>query len=43
MSQGIVAAVDGILDIAQQMGEADLMVFGCPSHLGTEAVGYPEV
>ena len=41
--QGVVAAVDGILDVAQQMGEADLMILGRPPHPGGEAVGHPEI
>ena len=41
--EGDVAAVDGVLDVAQQMGEADLMVLGRPSHLGGEAIGDPEI
>jgi len=41
--QGVVAAVDGVLDVALEVSEADLMLLGRPSHLGAEAIGDPEV
>src|SRR5215207_1881904 len=40
--EGSIAGVDRVLDVAQQMGEADLMVPGGPAHLGAEAVGDPD-
>ena len=41
--EGVVTGVDGVLDVAQQMGEADLMVLVGPSHLGPETVRDPDV
>lgn len=38
-----VAGINGILYVAQQMGEADLMLLLRPAHLGGEAVGDPIV
>src|ERR1700730_10169229 len=38
-----VARVDGVLNVAQQMGEAGLMVHPRPSHLGAETIGNPEL
>src|SRR5258705_852030 len=38
-----VAGIDGILGIADEMGETDLMVLLGPIHLGGEPVGNPEV
>src|SRR5215469_3046284 len=40
--EDFLAAVDRVLNIAQQMSEADLMILGRPAHLGTDAVGHPE-
>src|ERR1700674_3789379 len=41
--EGGVAGLDSVLGIADEMGEADLMVLLGPIHLGGEAVGNPEV
>src|SRR5712692_6753320 len=38
-----VAGIDGILGIADEMGEADLMVLLGPIHLGGEPVGNPKI
>src|SRR5258706_3965537 len=38
-----VAGIDGVLCIADEMGETDLMVLLGPIHLGGEPVGNPEV
>ena len=38
-----VARVDGVLNVAQQMGETGLMVRPRPSHLGAETIGDPEL
>src|SRR3954469_23399957 len=40
--EGGVASIDRVLDVAQQMGEADLMVPAGPAHLGAETVGDPD-
>ena len=39
----VIAAVDGVLNVAQQMGEAGLMVLSGPSHLRAETIGHPEI
>ena len=39
--EGGVAGVDRVLDVAQQMGEADLMIPAGPAPLGPEAVRNP--
>ena len=41
-SEGVVAGVDGIPDVAQQVGEADLMLLAGPSPLCSEPAGNPE-
>ena len=41
--EGDVAGVDGVLGVADEMGEADLMVAFGPAHLGAVAIGDPEV
>src|SRR6267154_1428629 len=38
-----VAGIDGVLCIADEMGEADLMVLLGPIHLGGEPVGDPKI
>src|SRR5207245_11235425 len=38
-----VAVIDGVLRLANEMGEADLIVLGGPAHLRGEAIGDPEV
>ena len=40
--QGIVSSVKGVLDVAQQVGETDLVLLGRPADLRPEAVGNPE-
>ena len=40
--EAIITGVDGVLGVAQQMGQTDLMVCGRPSHLRGEAVGDPD-
>ena len=40
--EALVAGIDGVLDIAQEMGEAGLMPRPGPAHLGAEPVGDPE-
>src|SRR6478672_758223 len=40
--EGSIAGIDRVLDVAQQMGKADLMVPSGPAHLGAEAVGDPD-
>src|SRR4051812_25660449 len=40
--EGKVTGIDRVLDVTQQMGEADLMVPGGPVPLGSEAVGDPD-
>src|SRR5271156_47178 len=39
----LVALVDGVLDVADEMGEADLMLAFGPAHLAAVAVGSPIV
>ena len=41
--EDVVAGVDGILHVADEMGEADLIVHGCPAHLPAIAVRHPEI
>ena len=41
--EDVVAGVDGILHGADEMGEADLIVHGCPAHLPAIAVRHPEI
>src|SRR5260370_22172999 len=41
--EGIVAGIDGVLGITDEMGEADLLVLLGPTHLRGEPVGNPEV
>ena len=43
VGQFLAAPADGVLHIAQQMGETDLMLFRGPTHLGSEPVGDPIV
>src|SRR5580765_4933882 len=38
-----VAGIDGVLSIADEMSEADLMILLGPIHLGREPVGNPEI
>src|SRR4249920_3808604 len=38
-----VARIDGVLSIADEMSEADLMILLGPIHLGREPVGNPEI
>src|SRR5260370_1138477 len=38
-----VALVDHVLGVAQEMGEAGLLVFGGPAGLGAVAVGHPRL
>src|SRR4030095_1588746 len=38
-----VAGLDGVLSIADEMSEADLMILLGPIHLGREPVGNPEI
>ena len=42
-SKGRVTGINRVLNIADEVGKADLMVRSRPSHLGTEAVGNPDV
>jgi hypothetical protein len=41
--EGAVAGLDGVPGVADEVGEADLMVLLGPIHLGSEPVGDPEI
>jgi hypothetical protein len=41
--ESVVARADGVLNVAQQMGEADPMVRPRPSDLSAETIGDPEL
>src|ERR1019366_2102626 len=41
--EDVVAGVNGVLHVADEMGEADLMVHSRPAHLPAIAVGDPEI
>jgi hypothetical protein len=41
--EGAIAGVDGVLGLADEVGEADLMILLGPPHLGCEPVGNPEL
>ena len=42
-SENIVSSVDGVLRVADEMGEADLVFLGRPAQLAAVTIGDPEV